>query len=62
MSRRHGGDRDGHVPPAEALPRRADRGQRRTDVDGPFAETKDLIAGWMVLEVRSFLSHEHLGE
>lgn len=61
-------------------------------VDGPFAETKDLIAGWMIidvetrdraielagelsaapgaggrpihewLEVRPFLSHEHLGE
>ncbi len=23
-------------------------------VDGPFAETKDLIAGWMVIDVDSY--------
>ena len=28
-------------------------GQKRTDVDGPFAETKELIAGYSVIQVKS---------
>jgi hypothetical protein len=28
-------------------------GERRTVVDGPFAETKELIAGYTVIQVRS---------
>ena len=26
-------------------------GAKRTVIDGPFAETKELIAGWMVIDV-----------
>ena len=29
-------------------------GGKRTVIDGPFAETKDLIAGWMVIDVDSY--------
>ena len=29
-------------------------GGKRTVVDGPFAETKDLIAGWMIIDVDSY--------
>ena len=32
---------------------RSDAGGRPPVVDGPFAETKDLIAGWMVIDVDS---------
>jgi hypothetical protein len=32
---------------------RSDEGGRPPVVDGPFAETKDLIAGWMVIDVDS---------
>ena len=32
---------------------RADE-QRQPATDGPFAETKDLIAGWMVIDVDSY--------
>ena len=32
---------------------RSDGGGRPPIVDGPFAETKDLIAGWMVIDVDS---------
>jgi hypothetical protein len=30
------------------------RNGRLTVTDGPFAETKDLIAGWMVIDVDSY--------
>ena len=29
-------------------------GKTRTVTDGPFAETKDLIAGWMVIDVDTY--------
>jgi hypothetical protein len=29
-------------------------GTKRSVTDGPFAETKDLIAGWMVIDVDSY--------
>ena len=29
-------------------------GDKRTLIDGPFAETKDLIAGWMAIDVDSY--------
>ena len=29
-------------------------GGKRTVIDGPFAETKDLIAGWMIIDVDSW--------
>lgn len=30
------------------------RGRKAPVTDGPFAETKDLIAGWMVIDVESY--------
>mgnify|MGYP000917585557 CR=1 FL=1 len=33
---------------------RADGAGRAPVTDGPFAETKDLIAGWMVVDVESY--------
>ncbi len=30
------------------------RGAGRRSTDGPFAETKDLIAGWMIIDVDSY--------
>ena len=33
---------------------RSDDGGRPPIVDGPFAETKDLIAGWMVIDVETY--------
>jgi hypothetical protein len=33
---------------------RSDEAGRQPVTDGPFAETKDLIAGWMVIDVDSY--------
>ncbi|HEY3831445.1 MAG TPA: YciI family protein [Acidimicrobiia bacterium] len=33
---------------------RSDGGGRPPVTDGPFAETKDLIAGWMIIDVDSY--------
>jgi hypothetical protein len=33
---------------------RSDGEGRAPVVDGPFAETKDLIAGWMIIDVESW--------
>src|SRR4051794_9131370 len=33
---------------------RSDGEGRRPVTDGPFAETKDLIAGWMIIDVESW--------
>jgi hypothetical protein len=33
---------------------RSDGGSRPPVTDGPFAETKDLIAGWMIIDVDSY--------
>ncbi|MGH3429349.1 MAG: YciI family protein [Mycobacteriales bacterium] len=33
---------------------RSDGGDKPPVTDGPFAETKDLIAGWMIIDVDSY--------
>jgi hypothetical protein len=52
-------ERDGEFVDAQALSSdgvwvRSDGEGRPPVVDGPFAETKDLIAGWMVIDVDSY--------
>ena len=52
-------ERDGEFVDAQALSPdgawvRSDGPGRPAVVDGPFAETKDLIAGWMVIDVDSY--------
>ena len=52
-------ERDGEFVDAQALSPdgvwvRSDAGGGAAVVDGPFAETKDLIAGWMVIDVDSY--------
>jgi hypothetical protein len=52
-------ERDGEFVDAQALSSegawvRSDGDGRAAVVDGPFAETKDLIAGWMVIDVDSY--------
>jgi hypothetical protein len=52
-------ERDGEFVDAQALSPegawvRSDGEGRPAVVDGPFAETKDLIAGWMVIDVDSY--------
>ena len=51
-------ERDGEFVDAQALSSdgmwvRSDASGGAPVVDGPFAETKDLIAGWMVIDVDS---------
>jgi hypothetical protein len=51
-------ERSGELVDAQALSPeglwvRSDGGGRPPVTDGPFAETKDLIAGWMVIDVDS---------
>jgi hypothetical protein len=43
---------DGLLPSSEGFRLQLDKGSRRV-VDGPFAETKELIAGYTLIEVRS---------
>ena len=45
---------DGQAVSPEGVWVRSDDGGRPPIVDGPFAETKDLIAGWMVIDVDSY--------
>lgn len=45
-------DGNGLAPTSEGFRVRIE-GQRRTVVDGPFAETKELIAGYTIIQVRS---------
>jgi len=45
---------DGHALAPEGRFVRYDGEGRPPVVDGPFAETKDLIAGWMVIDVESW--------
>ena len=45
---------DALQPNPTATTIRADRSGGFTTTDGPFAETKDLIAGWMVIDVDSY--------
>ncbi len=44
---------DGLHPSAKGLRMRFD-GAKRTVLDGPFAETKELLAGFWIWQVRSF--------
>jgi hypothetical protein len=43
----------GHAVSAEGFWVRSDGAGRPPVTDGPFAETKDLIAGWMIVDVDS---------
>jgi len=45
---------DGQALAPEGAFVRYDGGGRPPVTDGPFAETKDLIAGWMVIDVESW--------
>jgi hypothetical protein len=45
---------DGQAPSPEGVWVRYDGEGRPPVTDGPFAETKDLIAGWYVIDVDSF--------
>jgi hypothetical protein len=45
---------DGHALAPEGAFVRYDGEGRPPVTDGPFAETKDLIAGWMVIDVESW--------
>ena len=61
MAAYHGGAREGgrarrRLRPAgdlEGLARALPKGASRTVVDGPFAETKELIAGFTIINVKS---------
>jgi len=44
---------DGQALAAEGMWVRSDDDGRPPITDGPFAETKDLIAGWMIIDVDS---------
>jgi hypothetical protein len=43
----------GGLKPSSAGARVRFSGNERTVIDGPFAETKELVAGWSILEVGS---------
>jgi hypothetical protein len=43
----------GGLKPSSAGARVRFSGNQRTVIDGPFAETKELVAGWSILEVGS---------
>lgn len=45
---------DGQALAADGVWVRADSDGRTPVTDGPFAETKDLIAGWMAIDVDSY--------
>ena len=45
---------DGQALSPDGVWVRSDGAGRPPVTDGPFAETKDLIAGWMVIDVDSF--------
>ena len=45
-------DADGLKPTSQGWRIRYD-GQKRTVVDGPFAETKELVAGYTIIDVKS---------
>jgi hypothetical protein len=42
------------VKPSSAGARVRFNGKERTVIDGPFAETKELVAGFWILQVKSF--------
>ena len=52
QGRRHAGRR-GPAPELEGCAGPLRQGRQRTVVDGPFAETKELVAGFWILEVSS---------
>ena len=43
----------GRLRPAEEARRMRTRDDRTRVLDGPFVETKEVIAGWMVIEAES---------
>jgi len=45
---------DGQALSPDGIWVRSDGAGRPPVTDGPFAETKDLVAGWMVIDVDSF--------
>ena len=45
---------DGQAVSPDGVWVRSDGAGRPAVTDGPFAETKDLIAGWMVIDVESY--------
>ena len=45
---------DGQALSPDGVWVRSDGEGRPPVIDGPFAETKDLVAGWMVIDVESF--------
>ncbi|MGZ0149897.1 YciI family protein [Kribbella sp. WER1] len=51
---------DGLLPSAQGFRLQLDEGKRRV-VDGPFAETKELIAGFCLIEVASRAEAEEWG-
>jgi hypothetical protein len=44
---------DGLAPSSQGARIRYDEGGRTTVIDGPFAETKELVAGYWILQVSS---------
>jgi len=46
-------DASGLQPSAKGWRIRYSEGQRATVIDGPFAETKELVAGYTLIQVRS---------
>ncbi|MFT3700111.1 MAG: YciI family protein [Kofleriaceae bacterium] len=44
----------GGLTPPEMGKRIRTRGGKRTVIDGPFAEAKEIVAGYSILEVKSF--------
>ena len=51
---------DGQALSPDGVWVRSDGAGRPPVTDGPFAETKDLIAGWMVIDVDSYERAVHL--
>ena len=45
---------DGLHPSSKGVARRRSRGSDRKVIDGPFAETKELVAGYWIWQVKSF--------
>ena len=44
---------EGLQPSSKGRPRSGFSGDKRTVIDGPFAETKELIAGYWLMQVKS---------
>ena len=57
----HAGRR-GAAPELEGRARPVQRRQARTVIDGPFAETKELVAGFWIWQVKSLRRGDRVGE